>query len=47
MEKSKAYTSPMVAVTELDVRDIITLSQIDGPNEDGTYVGEHSVFWGE
>ena len=47
MMKNKAYTSPMASVTEIVSKDIITLSKIDGLREDGTYVGEHSAFWGE
>ena len=45
MRKSKAYTCPKITVTELDIKDIITLSIVDNNDEDGKYKGENSAFW--
>ena len=47
MTKFKAYVSPEMTVTELDTKDIMSMSVIDNGQEDGTYKGEHSVFWGD
>ena len=44
-EPGRSEGGSEMTVTELDTKDIVTMSVIDNGQEDGTYKGEHSAFW--
>lgn len=45
MSERKTYFPPKMTVTEIGIKDIVTLSIVD--NLDGTYPYENSAFWEE